>query len=129
MEAMDTRKFTMAYGDRIYARLSLNGEKVAEFMTDRVAGMAELLGELRTRTRSLRGLCRLYVRNYSRGWSSERPLMLYASAPIRQQHTPAIGGKFQFRTERPAAHSRISACLAPPAATVRPLRAGFGFAS
>ncbi len=70
----------MAYGDRVYARLCLNGEKIAEFMTDRVAGMAELLGELRTRTRSLRGLCRLYVRNYSRGWSSERPLMLYASA-------------------------------------------------
>ena len=78
---MDTRNFTMAYGDRIYARLCLNGEKMAEFMTDRVAGIAELLGELRSRTPSLRGLCRLYVRNYSRGWSSERPLMLYTSAP------------------------------------------------
>lgn len=77
---MDTRKFTMAYGDRIYARLCLNGEKTVEFMTDHVSGMAELLGELRSRTRSLKGLCRLYVRNYSRGWSSERPLMLYAAA-------------------------------------------------
>ncbi len=129
MEAMDTRKFTMAYGDRVYARLCLNGEKIAEFMTDHVAGMAELLGELRARTRNCRGLCRLYVRNYSRGWSSERPLMLYAATPIRQQPTPVIGRKFLFRTERPAAHSRISACLAPTAATGRPLRAGFGFAS
>lgn len=126
---MDTRKFTMAYGDRIYARLSLNGKKIAEFMTDQVDGMTKLLGELRPYTRSLRGLCRLYVRNYSRGWSSERPLMLYAAKPIPQQHTPMVGGKFLFRTERTADHSRISACLAPPAATGRPLRAGFGFAS
>lgn len=80
MEAMDTREFTMAYGYRIYARLSLNGKKIAEFMTDQVDGMTKLLGELRPYTRSLRGLCRLYVRNYSRGWSSERPLMLYAAA-------------------------------------------------
>ncbi len=65
-------------GDRIFARLTMGGRTVVEFMINRVADMTELLGELRKMTRGARGLCRLYVRNQSRGWSLERPLMLYA---------------------------------------------------
>lgn len=65
-------------GDRIFARLTMGGRTVVEFMINRVADMTELLGELRQMTRGARGLARLYVRNQSRGWSLERPLMLYA---------------------------------------------------
>lgn len=75
---MNTRKHIMAYGDRIYARLCLNGKQILEFMLERVADFTQLLGELRAHTRQYRGLCRLYVRNFSRGWSFERPLMLYS---------------------------------------------------
>lgn len=74
---MKQREYTMRYGDRIYARLCLKGKNVLEFVIEKVGSMTELLGELRTHTRELRGLCKLYVRNMSRGWSMERPLMLY----------------------------------------------------
>lgn len=67
----------MVYGDRIYARLSVRGNKILEFMAESVGSMTELLGELRAQARKLRGLCKLYVRNMTRGWSFERPLMLY----------------------------------------------------
>lgn len=64
-------------GDRIQARLILNGRVVADFISDRIADMTELLNAVRFRTRELRGLARLYIRNITRGWSEDRPLMLY----------------------------------------------------
>lgn len=67
----------MAYGDKVYARLVLNGIKVVEFVLERVTDMTELIGELRYRTQQYSGLARLYVRNLTRGWSEERPFMLY----------------------------------------------------
>lgn len=77
---MKTIQRTFAYGDRIYARLVLNGRKVTEFIVERVSDMTELIGELRHRTRRFSGLAQLYVRNMSRGWSIERPFMLYADS-------------------------------------------------
>ena len=68
---------SICYGDRLYARLVMGGRTVVEFMISRVSDFSELLGELRRQTR---GLARLYVRNVSRGWSMERPLMLYRDA-------------------------------------------------
>lgn len=70
------RRFT--FGDRVQARLILNGRIVAEFISDRISDMTELLNAVRFRTRELRGLARLYVRNLTRGWADERPLMLYS---------------------------------------------------
>lgn len=67
-------------GDRVLARLSLNGRVVAEFVSDRLSDMSQLLNAVRYRTRALRGLAQLYVRNLTRGWSEERPLMLYTTA-------------------------------------------------
>lgn len=98
----------MKYGDRIYARLSLNGQKILEFMIEKVSDFTELLGELRAHTRRYRGLCRLYVRNLSRGWSMERPLMLYPET------YPTPGG---------ALRERLSAAAPPapaPARTIMP---------
>lgn len=71
------RKLIM--GDRIQARLILDGRIVADFISDRIADMTELLNAIRFRTRELRGLARLYVRNLTRGWSEDRPLMLYTT--------------------------------------------------
>lgn len=65
------------YGDRLFARLVLHGNTIVEFMINRVNDLTELIGELRYSTRGLRGLAQLYIRNFSRGWSMERPLMLY----------------------------------------------------
>ena len=65
-------------GDRIFARLTMGNVTIAEFMTSQAESMSDIIGELRHVTYGRRGLCKLYVRNHSRGWSRERPMMLYS---------------------------------------------------
>lgn len=67
------------YGDKIFARLTMGQRTIVEFMINRVADMTELLAELRRSTAGIRGLATLHIRNQSKGWSAERPLMLYAN--------------------------------------------------
>lgn len=67
------------YGDKIFARLTMAGRTIVEIMLDRVADMTELIGEMRHATYGLKGLAKLYIRNQSKGWSNERPLMLYSA--------------------------------------------------
>ncbi|MBD5355626.1 MAG: hypothetical protein HDR88_01270 [Bacteroides sp.] len=76
---MKIQRNKIEFGDTIFARLTMGGRTVVEFMINRVADMTELLGELRDVTRGLRGLATLYIRNKSRGWSQQRPLMLIAN--------------------------------------------------
>lgn len=66
------------YGDRLFARLSLNGHPIAEISTDRIGTLSALIAEIRHLSHKFRGLAKVYIRNLSRGWSMERPLMLYA---------------------------------------------------
>lgn len=94
---MNRKECKMAYGDRIYARLSMRGKQIVEFMIEKVSDMTELIGELRAYARKYRGLCKLYVRNMSRGWSIERPLMLYA-----ERYPSAGGWKERCFDEKPA---------------------------
>lgn len=76
--------FNIEFGDKIHIRLQL-GNRLLTFVFDRVADMTDLIGEIRYATRHLSGLASLYVRNVNRGWSVQRPLMLYPSA------YPAVG--------------------------------------
>ncbi|MDE6409941.1 MAG: hypothetical protein K2K81_06825 [Muribaculaceae bacterium] len=80
------------YGDRLFARIVMRGRTVLEFVLNQVSDMTELLGELRKKVKGLRGLAQVYVRNYSRGWSMEQPLMLYASSCGR--NIPASNSEF-----------------------------------
>ncbi len=66
-------------GDRIFARLTMGARTVIEFMIDQVESMTDLLLEVHRVTSGVRGLCKLYVRNQSRGWAQERPVMLYGT--------------------------------------------------
>ncbi|MDE6335900.1 MAG: hypothetical protein K2L34_04955, partial [Muribaculaceae bacterium] len=59
-------------GDRIFARLTMGARTVIEFMIDKVESMTDLLLEVHRATVGMRGLCKLYVRNQSRGWAQER---------------------------------------------------------
>lgn len=70
----------ISFGDKLFARLMIGGRTVVEFMISSVNDLTELLGELRRRSRGVKGLAKLYLRNMSRGWSCERPLMLYPSS-------------------------------------------------
>lgn len=69
----------ICYGDRLFARLVRHGRTLLEFVVTEVCDFTEFMGELRKKAKGLKGLVRLQVRNYSRGWSMEQPLMLYAS--------------------------------------------------
>lgn len=62
--------------DRIYAKLVLNGETIVEFVRDRINGLSGLVKLLRSLSYSYRGLAKMTIRNISRGWRVERPLLL-----------------------------------------------------
>lgn len=74
---MTQKQHPLEYGDNVYARMSVNGCIVAEFRSTTLMDMAHLQREMRRLTRKVRGLASFYVRNLSRGWSMERPMMLY----------------------------------------------------
>lgn len=97
----------MVYGDRVFARLTVDGMHVAEYVFDRVSDMTELIGELRSVASHLRGLVKLYVRNISRGWSVERPLMLYGPVcpPVR-----TAAPRASAESPRPAGAGRTCGC-------------------
>ena len=106
---MDIQRNKIEFGDRIFARLTMGGKTVFEFMINRVADMTELLGELRHMTAGLRGLAKLYIRNQSRGWSQERPLMLYSANEV-----PRRNSLFSTATVAPVMASASSRRMAFP---------------
>lgn len=65
------------FGDRIYVRLTSGGRTLCSFGVDKVATLTDLIAEVRRAARGHRGLTMMHIRNASRGWSMERPLMLY----------------------------------------------------
>lgn len=69
----------MSLSDRIFARLSLGGRVIAEIDRADFPSLSFLLTAIRAMVPGVSGLARLSVRNMSRGWSLERPLMLRAS--------------------------------------------------
>lgn len=77
-----SRRHHIKYGDRIFARVVMQGRTVVEFMMSQINDLTELFGELRRQTRGIRGLAKLYIRNMSRGWSEERPMMFYTEMPF-----------------------------------------------
>ena len=75
--AIARREKTLTPADRIYATLTLHGRKLLEVTLTGVRNFSALLTMLRARVPRERGLCRLTVRNMTRGWRTERPLRLY----------------------------------------------------
>lgn len=86
---MKKKEYILTLGDRVYAMLSVNGRKIAEFTLDRVSDMTELIGEMRNCAQRYSGLVQVYVRNMTRGWSFTRPLMLYTDVYQRQLRVSA----------------------------------------
>lgn len=72
-------KRTITYGDRIFVRLTMTTGESMEFYVTTANGMSELLGEVRRRARHLCGLGKIWIRNMSWGWSTDRPIRLYGS--------------------------------------------------
>lgn len=68
-------------GDRLFVRIMQGHTIVTEFMVDSVEDYTSLLGEIRYVGSNLQGLAKVFIRNHSRGWSEERPLMFYQGMP------------------------------------------------
>ncbi|MDE6339200.1 MAG: hypothetical protein K2K97_05365 [Muribaculaceae bacterium] len=98
----------ISYGDRLFARLVMHGRTVLEFMMNSINDLTELWGELRRKCRGISGLAKLYLRNASRGWSMERPLMIYPDGYQRtaNKSTPATTASTVYSTfTTPDAHN------------------------
>ena len=72
------RTKSISYGDKIFARVTRNGQIIYDFVSEKVANMADLIGQLRMAIKDVRGLVMIHIRNYHQGWGEQRPLMLYA---------------------------------------------------
>lgn len=75
---MIKRSKSISLGDKIFARVTRNGRTIFNYVTERVANMAQLINELRFAMKDIQGLVMIHIRNYHQGWGEERPLMLYA---------------------------------------------------
>ena len=78
------KKRKISFGDRIFARVTRNGRTIFNFVSEKVANMTDLVGQLRQAMRDIEGLVMLHIRNYNQGWGEERPLMLYAREDKRR---------------------------------------------
>ncbi len=74
---MNKKNHTLVYGDKVYALLCINGQKVVEFTLNTLSDISQIIGQMRQAAYRYGGLAHLYVRNITRGWSLNRPLMLY----------------------------------------------------
>lgn len=72
-----TKKISL--GDKIFARVTRNGQTIYNFVSEKVADMSQLINLLRFAIKDVQGLVMIHIRNYNQGWGEERPLMLYAS--------------------------------------------------
>lgn len=68
---------SISFGDKIFARVTRNGRTIFNFVSEKVANMADLISQLRASMRDINGLVMIHIRNYHQGWGEERPLMLY----------------------------------------------------
>ncbi len=82
----------ISLNDRIYVKLVLNGVTLIETVRDNIADYTCLLSLLREAGRCYKGLARMIVRNISRGWAVQRPLLLSPAekdeSAVRPGHYP-----------------------------------------
>lgn len=82
----------MCETDRIYATLTIAGRIVVRLDEAGYASLAYLYNRLRDLAGEVAGLARLSVRNMSRGWTMQRPMLLKPAkkeaAPVPTQPMP-----------------------------------------
>ncbi len=79
------KEYRISYGDRIFVRAVMKGRSIVEYVTNEVADMTDLTGDLRQRLRKDKGLISVYIRNLDRGWNRKHHIMLYGE----RKYTPA----------------------------------------
>lgn len=76
-----TRSYPIQYGDRIFIRVIQNYSAILETTFENVDGFTHIFSEIRYLLRHLRGMVKVSIRNYHRGWSTDRMLKLYGNFP------------------------------------------------
>lgn len=66
----------LAAGDRMHLRLRFTDGTEILFRTENADSYETLVGQVREAVGHRRGLARVSMRNASRGWAMERPIML-----------------------------------------------------
>lgn len=74
---MNRRIREISLGDKIFARVTKDGQTVFNFVSEKISTMSQLISELRFAMKDMQGLVMIHIRNYNQGWGDERPLMLY----------------------------------------------------
>ena len=64
-------------GDKIFARVTRNGQTIYNFVSEKITSMTQLISEVRFAMKDVQGLVMIHIRNFHQGWGEERPLMLY----------------------------------------------------
>ena len=73
------KKNTFAQGDRIYATLTLQGNKIAEIQNNNITGIDDVIRRLKKLANQYSGISKIYIRNMTQGWATQVPLMLCTS--------------------------------------------------
>ena len=73
------KKNTFAQGDRIYAILTLQGNKIAEIQNNNIAGIDDVIRRLKKLANQYSGISKIYICNMTQGWATQVPLMLCKS--------------------------------------------------
>lgn len=73
------RKKSISIGDSVYVCVKQSGCKIFERVFQKVGSLTDLISGVRKLMRSYSGLVKIYIRNMTRGWSEERPLMFYGN--------------------------------------------------
>ena len=97
----------IAYGDRIFVRLIMRGKVIVEWLLDAVKDLTELFCTLRNKCRGVSGLAKLYLRNMSRGWSEERPLMFYADGRTPGQKEKQVDQRMISASNHPLTPTNV----------------------
>lgn len=96
---MNRRNKTITFGDKIFARVTRNGQTIFNYVSEKIANMAQLISELRFAMKDVQGLVMIHIRNYHQGWGEERPLMLYAEKVRSYENNRNFGKIITSKTE------------------------------
>lgn len=79
---MNTKSKSISFGDKIFARVTRNGQTIFNYVSEKVVNMTQLISEIRLALKDFSGLVMIHIRNYHQGWGAERPLMLYPEKTV-----------------------------------------------
>ena len=60
---MNKRTKSISLGDKIFARVTRNGETIYNFVSEKIANMGQLISELRFAMKDIHGLVMIHIRN------------------------------------------------------------------